>query len=54
MGGGGGTKTFHPLKGGGQFYPGGGGGGGGVGAKSFRPAIFPFCSPPSPKLMTSP
>ena len=22
--------------------------GGGGGAKSFRPAIFPFCSPPSP------
>ena len=41
---GGGAKSCHPLKGERtQFYP--------VlmgGAKSFGPAIFPFCSPPSP------
>ena len=37
----GGCKKFYPVLRGG-------------GAKSFRPAIFPFCSPPSPLLMTSP
>ena len=40
----GGTKSFHSLKGGHEkFYPVLGRGGG---AKSFSPAIFPFCSPP--------
>ena len=40
---GGACKTFPPFKGGPKkFYPVLKGGG----AKSFRPAIFPFCSPP--------
>ena len=42
---GGGTKSFHSLKGGApKVLPCLEGGG----AKSFGPAIFPFCSPPSP------
>ena len=49
--GGGGAKSFHPLKGEGgheKLYPVSIGGGGGGGAKSIGPAIFPLCSPPSP------
>ena len=41
----GGAKSFHSLKG---WRLTGGGGEGGGGAKSFGPAIFPFCSPPPP------
>ena len=37
-GGGGGAKSFHPLKEGTLSWE---------VAKSFGPAIFPFCSPPS-------
>ena len=47
--GGGGVKSFHVLKGVGgheKFYPVLMWGGGGT--NSFRPAIFLFCSPPSP------
>ena len=38
-------------KGGGKFSP--VFGGGGVAAKSFGPAIFPFCSPPPPPLLAA-
>ena len=38
-------KNCHSLKGGANSLESGGGGGG---AKSFEPAIFPFCRHPSP------